>query len=109
MSDDRHIPGQQLLAVDQLAREFQLTPQTVRNWIKSGLLPAAKVGRAFRIKREDVNALLSRQQGESTPLGIHRDPWAPETLGAPYRPRTGERTASVWDGTSNPIAPPRRP
>ena len=32
------MPDQQLLTVEQVASEFQLTSQTIRNWIKSGAL-----------------------------------------------------------------------
>jgi excisionase family DNA binding protein len=99
---------QSLLTVEQVAGEFQLTTQTIRNWIRSGALAAVKVGHVYRIKREDIDAMMLRHQGETAPLGNHRDPWAPETLGLPYRPRAPERRPSIWDGTSTSIVPPKR-
>ena len=51
--------SQPLLTVSQVAEEFQVTTQTIRNWIDGGALPAAKIGRAFRVKREDVDELLA--------------------------------------------------
>jgi excisionase family DNA binding protein len=76
---------QQLLNVEQIASEFQLSSQTIRNWIKSGALSAVKIGHVYRVRREDVDAMMRRHQGETAPLGTHRNLWAPETLGMPYR------------------------
>jgi excisionase family DNA binding protein len=102
MSDTR------LLTVEQVAREFQLTTQTIRNWIRSGALAAVKIGHVYRVKREDVDAMTLRHKGETAPLGTHRDIWAPETLGLPYRPREARRQPSIWDGTASSIVPPKR-
>ena len=98
----------QLLTVEQVAREFQLTSQTIRNWIRSGALAAVRIGHVYRVKREDVDAMMRRHQGETTPLGTHRDLWAPETLGMPYRRREAGRQPSIWDGTSSSILPVKR-
>jgi excisionase family DNA binding protein len=99
---------QQLLTVEQVAREFQLTSQTIRNWIKSGALSAVKIGHVYRVRSEDVDAMMSRHQGETAPLGTHRDIWAPETLGMPYRRHEDRRQPSIWDGTSSSIEPSKR-
>jgi excisionase family DNA binding protein len=95
-----------LLTVPQVAAEFQVTAQTIRNWIDGGALPAAKVGRAFRVRREDVDELLSRARADSASLATRRDLWAPEKLGLPHRRSEGERPASVWeiDGSAMPLA-----
>ena len=69
-----------LLTVPQVAEEFQVTTQTIRNWIDGGALPAAKIGRAFRVKREDVDELLARARADSASLATRRDLWAPEKL-----------------------------
>ena len=45
-----------LLTVPQVAVVFQATAQTIRDWIDHGSLPAVRVGRAFRVRREDVDA-----------------------------------------------------
>jgi excisionase family DNA binding protein len=99
---------QQLLTVDQVAGEFQLTSQTIRNWIKSGALSAVKIGHVYRVRREDVDAMMRRHEGETAPLGTHRDLWAPETLGSPYRRHEAERQPSIWDGTGTPTPPRKR-
>jgi excisionase family DNA binding protein len=97
----------QLLTVDQVADEFRLSSQTIRNWIHAGALTAVKVGHVYRVRREDIDAMISRHQGETAPLGNHRDLWAPETLGLPYRRGEKRRQPSIWDGTSS-IVPPKR-
>ena len=99
---------QQLLTVEQVASEFQLTSQTIRNWIKSGALQAVKVGHVYRVKREDVDIMMDRHQGETAPLGTHRDLWAPETLGTPYRRHETSRQPSVWDESASSIVPRER-
>jgi excisionase family DNA binding protein len=44
----------------QVAREPQVTTVTVRRWIASGELPAAKAGpRKWRIRRTDLARMLS--------------------------------------------------
>lgn len=85
-----------LLTVPQVAEEFQVTAQTIRNWIDQGVLPAVRVGRAFRIARADVDALLDRARAESDSLATQRDPWSPDAF---RLPRQSEATAakSVWD------------
>ena len=98
----------QLLTVEQIAAEFQLTSQTIRNWIKSGALQAVKIGHVYRVRREDVDEMMRRHRGETAPLGIHRDLWTPETLGLPYRRHDAGRQPSIWGGASDPITSPIR-
>jgi excisionase family DNA binding protein len=98
----------QLLTVEQVAEEFQLTSQTIRNWIKSGALQAVRIGHVYRMTREDVDEMMRRHRGETAPLGTHRDLWEPETLGMPYRPRNAARQPSIWDESSEAIVPPKR-
>jgi excisionase family DNA binding protein len=92
-----------LLTVPQVADEFQVTAQTIRNWIDQGVIPAVRVGRAFRIARADVDALLARAKAESESLATQRDPWSPEAF---RLPRDSEATGakSVWDDDRHPGA-----
>lgn len=50
-----------LMTVDEVAAYVGLTSFTVRRLAKKGALPAAKVGRAYRFKSEDLNAYLREQ------------------------------------------------
>jgi excisionase family DNA binding protein len=99
---------QQLLTVEQVAREFQLTSQTIRNWIKSGALSAVRIGHVYRVRREDVDEMMRRHAGETAPLDTNRDLWEPETLGMPYRSHNATRQPSIWDDSSSSITPTKR-
>lgn len=85
-----------LLTVPQVAGAFQVTSQTVRNWIDQGLLPALRVGRAFRIRETDVAELLERASDRSESMAAQRDLWSPAELRL-TRGRSGLDTRSVWD------------
>jgi excisionase family DNA binding protein len=90
----------QLLTVPQVANEFQVTPQTIRNWIDSGVLPAVRVGRAFRLRRDDVDALLARAGADSSSLATRRDLWSPDTSLLPRR-RGSAGAPSIWAGAES--------
>ena len=97
----------QLLTVPQVAEQFQVTAQTIRNWIDGGALPAVRVGRAFRVRSEDVDALLERADAENSSLATRRDVWTPTTTSLPRSndPRT---PASVWEGADTELPAKRR-
>jgi excisionase family DNA binding protein len=46
------------LTVAEVAEILRLNPQTVRNWIDAGTLPAIRIGRRVRIKRADLDRIL---------------------------------------------------
>lgn len=48
-----------VLTPDEVAEYLQLTPETVYRYIRQGKLPATRMGRHYRIRREDVQALLA--------------------------------------------------
>jgi excisionase family DNA binding protein len=50
-----------LLTVDEVAEYLRIKATTVRAMIKRGEMPAAAVGRVYRIKRADVEKLLSTE------------------------------------------------
>jgi excisionase family DNA binding protein len=87
-----------------VAAEFQVTAQTIRNWIDHGTLTAVRVGRAFRVRREDVDELLERASADSTSLATRRDVWQPTTTTLPRRTDPGQRR-SVWDDGAGPVKP----
>jgi excisionase family DNA binding protein len=101
-------PERQLLTVPQVATAFQVTAQTIRNWIDHGTLPAVRVGRAFRVRSEDVEALLERASADSSSLATRRALWAPSTTTLPHRRGpTGPR--SVWDNARSDLPAIKRP
>lgn len=48
----------EILTVAQAADYLQIHKVTVYKYIRSGMLPAAKLGKVYRIYRRDVEALL---------------------------------------------------
>ena len=58
-----------LLTVAEVAQRLRLHPITIRRHIKSGRLPAMRIGRSVRVKEEDVEAKMELARGltEMTP------------------------------------------
>jgi excisionase family DNA binding protein len=60
----------EFLTVMEIAEQFKLNPQTIRNWISQGDLPAVRVGaRRVRVRRADFDKFLefseqSQERGE---------------------------------------------
>jgi excisionase family DNA binding protein len=51
--------GAQFITVAEISLPLRVNPQTVRNWIVAGTLPALKVGRRIRIQRTDFEEFLN--------------------------------------------------
>jgi excisionase family DNA binding protein len=47
------------LTVNEIAEHLKLNPQTVRNWIDGGRLPAVRIGRRVRVRRIDIDRMLT--------------------------------------------------
>ena len=101
------MPDDDILNVQQVAAQFSVTPQTVRSWIDSGKLKAGRVGKAYRILRRDVYAMLEHAATErQTP---DHDMW--EDRAAQLQPtRQTREPAEMWPtaGTNRALLP-RRP
>jgi excisionase family DNA binding protein len=70
----------EFLTVNEIAERLRLNPQTIRNWIDAGNLPAYRVGgRRVRVSREDFDAFV-RAREELPP--------SPPAL----------QPAAIWDG-----------
>lgn len=50
-----------LMSVEQTSEYVGLSTFTVRRLAKQGALPAAKIGRAYRFKRDDIDSYLRNQ------------------------------------------------
>jgi len=57
---------QSFLTPQEVSGLLRVSTQTVRRWIKEGRLPAYKVGRAWRIKEDDLNRWLDGQRTTTT-------------------------------------------
>jgi excisionase family DNA binding protein len=77
------------LTVAEVAAALRLNPQTVRNWIDQGSLPALRVGRRVRIRRSDFERLLeegysggaARETPSQQPGPSAEDFWSGEAVG----------------------------
>ncbi len=83
----------ELLTVNEIAELLKLNPQTVRNWIDQGRLPALRVGECrVRVRRSDLDTFLAaratgrtRRQGAETSGSKPNPPAAASTS----RPASG--------------------
>lgn len=48
----------EILTVEEVGKVLRVSKQTVRTLIKEGTLPAKKVGRSWRILKEDIEAFM---------------------------------------------------
>ena len=58
---------QSFLTPQEVSDLLRISIHTVRRWIKEGKLPAYKVGRAWRIRKVDLDEWLSQQR---TPTAV---------------------------------------
>lgn len=61
---DRRTPtlGREILTVEQAAEFLQVHKITVYRYIREGLLPAARLGKMYRLFRRDVEAFLEKMR-----------------------------------------------
>jgi excisionase family DNA binding protein len=51
-----------LLTAPEAAAYLRVTRKTLRRWENSGLLTPVRIGRNIRYRRDDVDALLTREK-----------------------------------------------
>ena len=56
------MPGEELLTVEEVAKELRINPKTVRQYIASGDLVAIVVGRGYKISRDDLEDFKRRRR-----------------------------------------------
>ena len=54
--------SKQYYTVEDIAKELEVSVDTVRNWIKAGRLEAFKVGRDYRISREQFQRFMDERR-----------------------------------------------
>ncbi len=54
--------GEDLLMVDEVAEYLRVSPKTVYRFIARGDLRAAKIGKEWRVKREDLHSFLREKR-----------------------------------------------
>ena len=90
MSFDQRPPNttDEFLTVAEVATLLKLNPQTVRNWISAGQLPAVRIGRRVRVTRADLDRVV--EAGYSS--------------GSASAPEDPKPALGFWDGDEH--APP---
>jgi len=53
-----------LLTVSEVANYLRITERTVREMIDRGNIPAMKIGKAYRIKRTELEDFIARQEAK---------------------------------------------
>ena len=51
----------EILTLQEAASFLKVTDTTLRSWIKKGKIPALKEGRAYRIKKVDIEKKFKKQ------------------------------------------------
>jgi excisionase family DNA binding protein len=57
----------ELYSVEQVAEKLGLHVRTVRNYVRDGRLKAVRIGKQYRIAREDLDALVGQSPAEPPP------------------------------------------
>lgn len=52
---------EQILTLQETARLLKVSQATLRRWIKSGQIPAFRIGRAFRVRLADIEKKFKKQ------------------------------------------------
>ena len=65
------LPADEVLTVDEVARYLRVHPMTVQRWCRTGDLPAAKIGRAYRVKKSDLEEWWAHHSRREPRLGVH--------------------------------------
>ena len=48
----------ELLTVEQAAATLQLSPKTLKGWLRAGKLTGCKIGRQWRVREVDLEAFI---------------------------------------------------
>ena len=65
--------AQNLYSVEQVAGLLGLHVRTVRNYVREGRLKAVRIGKQYRIAREDLEAMTGRSASALEPEPIRRN------------------------------------
>lgn len=52
----------EFLSIKEVAELLRLNERTILGYVRSGKIPAANVGRTYRIRKSDIDALFIQQK-----------------------------------------------
>lgn len=55
-----------LMSVTDMCKHLKLSRATVQKWCRSGFLPAAKIGKEYRIRKDDLNRWYNSKIRQAT-------------------------------------------
>ena len=74
------------LTVAEIAEQLKMNPQTIRNWIDRGSLPAVRVGpRRVRVRQADLDEFLSKAATPRADRATAGHRWRPTAAAAAPR------------------------
>lgn len=95
---------QELYSVDQVAGLLNLHVRTVRNYVREGRLKAVRIGKQYRIAREDLEAMTGRPaaalEGEPVRRRRHVEVSSIVEIDA-VSPATANRVMNLLGGSYN--------
>lgn len=53
-----------LMTVEEVAKYLKVEQSTIYTWAKEGKIPAIKIGRFWRFKKEDIDKWLEERKNE---------------------------------------------
>jgi excisionase family DNA binding protein len=53
---------QEIMTISQVAKYLQISDMTTYKLVQDGKIPAFKVGRHWRVKKEDLSAFIEKQK-----------------------------------------------
>ncbi len=65
--------SQELYSVEQVAERLGLNVRTVRGYVRSGRLKAVRIGKQYRIAREDLEAFTGRPVAPAAADNVRRE------------------------------------
>jgi len=63
---------QEYFSVEQVAQRLNLQARTVRTYVREGKLTAVRIGKQYRISREDLEAFTGRPMSVAESMNRHR-------------------------------------
>ncbi|HNX29714.1 MAG TPA: helix-turn-helix domain-containing protein [Syntrophomonadaceae bacterium] len=58
----------ELLTVEEVASYLKMNPEVIRRWLRENRLPGIKVGKEWRISKEDLENMLDKLKKHDTSL-----------------------------------------
>ena len=80
--------AERLLTPEEAAERLAISSKTVRNWLRAGKLHGVKIGRLWRLRELELDALVPgiRDDGVAAPAGPRGRPGAPAAAGPQVSP-----------------------